>query len=48
MGVRITITVREPVKKEILKICKRQDRKISEVASALIEKGLLAEGIDVK
>lgn len=48
MGVRITITVREPVKKEILKIGKRQDRKMSDVASALIEKALAAEGVVVK
>lgn len=40
MGVRITITVREPVKKEIEKISKRQDRPLSEVASKLIEVGL--------
>lgn len=48
MGVRITITVREPVKKEIQKIAKRQDRKMSDVASAYIEKGMASEGVVVK
>lgn len=42
MGVRITITVREPVKKEILRIAKKEDRKMSDVASALIEQALEA------
>lgn len=42
MGTRITITVREPVKKEILKIGKREDRPLSEMASILLEEALEA------
>jgi hypothetical protein len=48
MGVRITITVREPVKKEIQKLAKKRDRPLSEMASMLIEKGLEMEGVNVK
>ena len=44
MGVRMTITVREPIKKAIEKIAKKEDRSISDVASILIEKGLVVEG----
>lgn len=40
MAVRITITIREPVKKALEKISKREDRSISDVAAAFIEKGL--------
>lgn len=40
MGTRITITVREPVKREILKLGKKEDRPLSEMASILIEEAL--------
>lgn len=40
MGTRITITVREPVKKEILKLGKKEDRPLSEMASILLEEAL--------
>ena len=40
MAVRITITIREPVKKSLEKIAKREDRSVSDVASALIEMAL--------
>jgi hypothetical protein len=43
MGVRITITIREPVKRAIEKIAKREDRPLSDVASALIEQALEAK-----
>lgn len=40
MPVRITITIREPVKKALEKISRKEDRSLSEVAAAFIEKGV--------